>query len=237
MWVMFDGTPAGHLSVNGSVIQDSNLALLLRVTPEELRTLTAELEAAGVFSRTESGVIYCRRMVRDAKRRETNALNGSKGGNPNLQHKSNPVAKSVNQKSNPNSANAVAYEVKNSGKERAREPIHEATLWPSFDDFWTAYERKGNRKTADAEWKKLSQADREACVNSISAYIQSKPDKMYRKDGERFLKHRVWEDEITIPTQSANGRHSSQDDKRAAVARLFAEDIASENSSGGHGDE
>ena len=84
LWAMFDGTPFGHLSVNGSVIPPDNLSRLLRVTPAELEAGLKELEEAQVFSKTDAGVIFCRRMVRDAHRREVNAANGSKGGNPRL---------------------------------------------------------------------------------------------------------------------------------------------------------
>lgn len=118
LWAMFDGYPYGHLSVNGSVIPPDNLARLLRVTLDELQAGLKELEEAKVYSKTTEGVIFCRRMVRDAKRRETNAINGSKGGNPRL-------SKSVKRKDIPQDIPLTAVAVSNttissnSGKERA----------------------------------------------------------------------------------------------------------------------
>jgi hypothetical protein len=114
MWLMFDGEPYGHLSVKGSVIPSDKLAVILGVDRDECAGLLEELERFGVFSRNEAGCIYSRRMVNDRKRRETNALNGSKGGNPRL-------SKSVNRKVNPLRADAVADSITQERKERARD--------------------------------------------------------------------------------------------------------------------
>ena len=81
-------------------------------------------------------------------------------------------------------------------KERAREG-------PDFELWWTTY-AKGSRKLSAAEWVKLSPEDRQACIAATPAYLASKPDKVFRKDGERYLKHRTWEDPIVEPT-TTNG--------------------------------
>lgn len=110
-------------------------------------------------------------------------------------------------------------------KERAK--VHEAVLWPTFDDFWAAYDRKGNKKTSAAEWGRLPQKDREAAMAAIPAYNASKPDKQFRKDGERFLKHRVWEDEIITPTSNGHGQPSNQQGQlelAAIIARRYADE-------------
>lgn len=198
LWVMFDGTPYGHLSVNGSVIPPVNLARLLRVTEQELETLTAELEAAGVLSRTDEGVIYSRRMVRDAKRRETNALNGGKGGNPELTGKKPRLSKSVNRKDNPKdnplTADAIAYSNSTSGKERAKEELPEG-----FKEFWAAYDYSKKKPDAIKAWARLSAEDRAACMAKVPAFVQSKPDKQFRPYPASFLNGRMWEDEIIFP--------------------------------------
>jgi hypothetical protein len=86
LYIMHDGEPYGHLSVKGQVIPRVNLARMCGCAPDELDGLMAELDSAGVFSRTEDGLVYSRRMVRDAKRADTAANNGRKGGNPRLRH-------------------------------------------------------------------------------------------------------------------------------------------------------
>ena len=98
-------------------------------------------------------------------------------------------------------------------KERASEG-------PQFDEWWTPY-AKGSRKLSEAEWAKLTPKDRQACISATPAYIASKPDKQFRKDGERFLKHRTWEDPIVDPVAVAqpNGKMTS-DQAREAIAAL-----------------
>jgi hypothetical protein len=65
-----DGTPQGYVTVNGRAATMKQIASVAGCGEKEAAKLTAELEAAGVFSRTTEGVIYSRRMVRDATRSE-----------------------------------------------------------------------------------------------------------------------------------------------------------------------
>jgi hypothetical protein len=84
LYIMHDSDPYGHLSVKGRVIPQVNLARMCGCTVDELDVLIRELEEHDIFSRTEAGVIYSRRMVRDAKVSERARNNGRKGGNPRL---------------------------------------------------------------------------------------------------------------------------------------------------------
>jgi hypothetical protein len=58
--------PSGYLLVNDKQPTARQIAGLVGAALKEIEQLLAELEAAGVFSRTAAGTIYCRRMVRDA---------------------------------------------------------------------------------------------------------------------------------------------------------------------------
>jgi hypothetical protein len=53
-------------------------------TEKEVTGLIQELEKFGVFSRSEGGLIYSRRMVKDNLARHKGKINGSAGGNPIL---------------------------------------------------------------------------------------------------------------------------------------------------------
>ncbi len=64
--LMHRAAPQGHLLINGKRPTDDRLAASLGVPVEILRGLLIELREAGVFSVTNGGVIYCRRMVRDS---------------------------------------------------------------------------------------------------------------------------------------------------------------------------
>lgn len=82
--IMHDAAQYGHLLVANRPPSDADLAMLIGSAPEQVSELIGELESRAVFSRTRKGVIYSRKMVRDAKKAETARKNGKKGGNPTL---------------------------------------------------------------------------------------------------------------------------------------------------------
>jgi len=82
--LMHQSTPYGHLLVSDLSPTDAQLAALVGCPSDQVPLLLAELEAAGVFSRTRSGVIYSRKMTRMQKKAATARNNGRKGGNPTL---------------------------------------------------------------------------------------------------------------------------------------------------------
>lgn len=83
--LMHEGQPRGHLRLSiGEPIARSSLAALTGVSPLELETLLAELQAAGVFSVDEDGVIFSRRMVRDEEKARRDSEHGRRGGNPQI---------------------------------------------------------------------------------------------------------------------------------------------------------
>jgi hypothetical protein len=86
--LMQQAIPYGHLLVNGNPPDANRRSRLAGAAPDEVTVLLAELEREGVFSRTADGVIYSRRMVRDAEKERQDRENDKLGGNPNLRHRS-----------------------------------------------------------------------------------------------------------------------------------------------------
>lgn len=87
--LMHQGTPYGHLTIGGKVYLNGSLegtlARIVGTSAEEVKTLLEELEGLQVFSRTEEGVIYCRRMVADEQLRQVRAAGGFKAlDHPNV---------------------------------------------------------------------------------------------------------------------------------------------------------
>jgi hypothetical protein len=73
MLLMHDSERYGYLCNNGSPIPSAQLARRCGCTLAEFEELIAELDSAGVPSRTKDGIIYSRRMSRDAEARAQNA--------------------------------------------------------------------------------------------------------------------------------------------------------------------
>lgn len=76
--------PVGYVCMAGQPLGVTDLAVLAGASETQVAALMSELANRGVFSRDRAGRIYCRRMVRDARRSATNARNGRQGGNPSL---------------------------------------------------------------------------------------------------------------------------------------------------------
>lgn len=83
--LMHAAVPRGWLvGANSKAIEPPELARLVGESPATIKKLLVELEGHGIFSRTQSGIIYSRRMVRDEHVSNVRAEAGSKGGNPSL---------------------------------------------------------------------------------------------------------------------------------------------------------
>jgi len=65
-----------------------------------------------------------------------------------------------------------------------------------FQKFWEMFGCKGNKKTAQSKWMKLSKKKRTKIFKVVLAYVKSTPDKQYRKGGESWLHNECWNDEI-----------------------------------------
>lgn len=79
----------GYLQLNGKPVTAEQLARMTGGSTDEVSRLLQELENSGVFSCTDHGVIYSRRMVRDEKKRQKCSVAGRKGGgNPKLRTES-----------------------------------------------------------------------------------------------------------------------------------------------------
>jgi hypothetical protein len=92
MCLMHEAEPYGYLIVRGVPLEVPSLAAIVGASEQQVRAGLHELEDAGVLSVSRDGIVFCRRMVRDAKNRERAKNHGKRGGNPALK---NPVASNV----------------------------------------------------------------------------------------------------------------------------------------------
>lgn len=78
--LMARATPKGELRIAGEPCSVQDLAKLVGESDETVAALLDELARRGVYSVTRSGVIYSRRMRKDAELSRKRAENGRKGG-------------------------------------------------------------------------------------------------------------------------------------------------------------
>lgn len=128
-----------------------------------------------------------KRMIKDNYISEQRALSGSKGGKNTVKN-IQKFAKAKDEAKQP--ANSE-YEIEN-------EIINE------FEIFWNLYNKKiGDKDKLFKKWKLLKKEDKEKIFIHIPKYIESQPDKKFRKNPETYLNNKSWNDEI-INTKDSN---------------------------------
>ena len=152
MCIMHEGEPYGHLVVSGRPPTTRQLAALAGIANGECERLLAELELAGVYSKTEDGIIYSRRMVRDKAKLDKDRENGKGGGNPNLldgvNGGVNPPDIARDKAKNPKS------KIQKQDLSRSVADATRPTESEKFEEFWKAYpSRDGPNPRKPAEQK------------------------------------------------------------------------------------
>lgn len=96
----------------------------------------------------------------------------------------------------------------------------EVEIFPTFDDFWNLYEKKGTRKITQQRWSKLTYDIKLKIMDYIPAYFESEPAEKYRKDAQRFISQEKWKDKI-IKNEN-NGRAKNNKNE---ISSEFAREI------------
>jgi hypothetical protein len=74
-------------------------------------------------------------------------------------------------------------------EERRRELI-------SFDKFWKYYDKKVNKPKSLSLFIKLTDKELDAMRIHLPKYLESTPDKQFRKSPDSYLRNKCWNDEI-----------------------------------------
>jgi hypothetical protein len=65
-----------------------------------------------------------------------------------------------------------------------------------FTVFWDLYDKKEDRVKCEVKWIRLTDLERQQCIQNLPAYINSTPNKQYRKNPATYLNNKSWENEI-----------------------------------------
>ena len=75
-----------------------------------------------------------------------------------------------------------------------------------FENFWNLYDKKRGSKTKiENKWDKLSESTQAEIMAYIPRYIESQPDKQFRKDPSTFFNNESWKDELIGSTKQKSG--------------------------------
>ncbi len=77
-----------------------------------------------------------------------------------------------------------------------------------FEQVWTMYGRKGNKKTSMLRWVNLSRQQQCCAKEHIPKYVAAtKQNPVFRKNFEVYLNQHAWEDIIftNVPKQNYDG--------------------------------
>jgi len=129
----------------------------------------------------------------------TNSRNGKKGGRPR-KPKKNPteseekptgLISESEEKPNQSQLEEKRREEKREEKKRILEEYEVL-----FSQFWDLYAKKVDREKCFKKWLKLSQEEIRQVFNHVEKYVESTPDKKYRKNPLSYLNAKSFENEI-----------------------------------------
>lgn len=228
MLLMFESAERGKLVFGtGTPMPEDAVARSLGLDRQRYVQILRKLLDYGVASKEEeTGIIYCRRMVRDAELSKKRAECGKLGGNPNLlnQNPSKREAKSNQSgKQNPTPSSSISLKKEKNKKEKELEEAAER--------IWQAYPKKdGKQEGIKAILKRLCEGlGEEYLLGRVRAYCVccSGKDKGYVKNAQGwFNQARYLDASLDNPAPPPESQPLSLDEFRIAYRKIHENDFA-----------
>lgn len=153
--LMFESSKRGKLLLNGRAMPTEALARLLGLDEQVLsQTLTRLIEFGVASQDKDTGVMICRRMVRDEKLKAIRSKSGLLGGNPVLLNQK--TTSQDNQKPTPSLSSSTSVSNSTSSSERDRSPDPSRRSLPSLEEVrqW-ATDAKAPQDCATVWWHEM----------------------------------------------------------------------------------
>lgn len=230
MLLMFESAERGKLVFGtGTPMPEDAVARSLGLDRQRYVQILRKLLDYGVASKEEeTGIIYCRRMVRDAELSKKRAECGKLGGNPNLlnQNPSKREAKSNQSgKQNPTPSSSSSISLKKEKNKKEKE------LEEAAERIWQAYPKKdGKQEGIKAILKRLCEGlGEEYLLGRVRAYCVccSGKDKGYVKNAQGwFNQARYLDASLDNPAPPPESQPLSLDEFRIAYRKIHENDFA-----------
>lgn len=230
MLLMFESAERGKLVFgSGTPMPEDAVARSLGLDRQRYVQILRKLLDYGVASKDEkTGIIFCRRMVRDTELSRKRAECGKLGGNPNLlnQNSSKREAKSnQNGKQNPTPSSSSSISLKKEKNKKEKE------LEDAAERIWKAYPKKdGKQEGIKAILKRLHEGLSEdyllARVKAYCVCCKGK-DKSYVKNAQGwFNQARYLDASLDNPAPPPESQPLSLDEFRIAYRKIHENDFA-----------
>ena len=87
----------------------------------------------------------------------------------------------------------------NKGNEINESKVNKVNILDSaFDEWWNIYDKKISKDKAIAKWNILTSIEKQLALKIVQEYVNSTPDKTFRKDPTTYLNNKSFNDEIII---------------------------------------
>lgn len=94
-----------------------------------------------------------------------------------------------------------------------------------FDRVWAMYGKKGNRKTSRLRFGSVTDEQKVVMYNHLPAYVESTPEKKYRKNFEAYINQECWNDEVINNAENRSNGNSGPN-RQSTVDRVRATNAA-----------
>ena len=134
------------------------------------------------------------KVFQETKRFSENHENENENENENIYPPIIPQMGEVSEKK------ILKLDLSNPNKEKEKSCAKKEKI--AFDVFWDKYDKKvGDKEKLKKKWNNLSLEVQNKILEYIPKYIESQPEKKFRKNPETFFNQKSWEDEIITSSQ------------------------------------
>lgn len=91
-------------------------------------------------------------------------------------------------------SNKHEYSTDTINKQRNKETKKQYNYTSDFEEFWGLYEKPTGKIKSFQLWQKLPADDKVKIIPHVKFYKKTQPESKFRKDPERYLSNRLWDD-------------------------------------------
>jgi len=90
----------------------------------------------------------------------------------------------------------------------------------AFDEWWNIYDKKVSKEKAIIKWNILTNEEKQLALKIVQEYVNSTPDKTFRKDPTTYLNNKSFNDEIIIRSSTTSHKPNVSERNFTNLANL-----------------